>query len=267
MIRQSSLLWTRRNPSCAARWSQKRLFSTEKATPTPVAESSEAASLEESATADLLLSYQHVVRHGPGDGIITVNVGGKDFKTLQSTIQASPLLCETIARAQANGEILDQKVIFVDRDPTHFPLILTYLRNKTEGIAYNNKTMKTTIMGVTSIKTKKMAKRPQYVRLPEDQGQLQDLYVEAVHYNLTDLQDQLCHTSFMVTVMSWFGGGNPFQGANEALKAVRRSLFAVAGTGGIFAAMQSEIDWLQEKVGRLFGQKGKEGGDGKPALA
>ncbi|KAG7343519.1 BTB/POZ domain containing protein [Nitzschia inconspicua] len=238
---------------------QQRLLSTESL-----------AVAEEAADTNFVSSYQHVLRHGPGDGVITLNVGGKEFKTLQSTIQESTVLCQTVARAQANGEVLDQQIIFVDRDPTHFPLILTYLRNKTEGIAYNNKTMRKTVMGVPSIKLKKMAKRPQYVRLPQDQGQLQDLYVEAVHYNLTELQDQLCHTSFMVTVMSWFGGGNPFQQANEALKTVRRSLLAVAGTSGIFAAMQSEVDWLQEKLKGFLGQKGddgKSGGGATPSLA
>jgi BTB/POZ domain len=269
MIRQSSLPLIRRQSSLVSKWGQKRLSS-----------STEAVSQEQngiSSSAENLAAavvYEPVMRHGPRDGIITVNVGGKEFQTLQSTIQASPVMCEVISRAQANGEIVD-KGIFVDRDATHFPLILTYLRNKTEGIAYNNKTMKETVMGVTRFKMKKLAKRPQYVRLPQDQGQLQDLYVESVHYGLTDLQSQLCHTSWMVTVASWFGGGgNPFQQANEALKTARRSLLALAGTSGIFAAVQSELDWLQEKVGGLLGQKGKDGqnssgggGDGKPALA
>jgi hypothetical protein len=253
MLRHSSLLLHRRDASHLLHCGQKRFSSSV------------------TTTSSSIPAYENVVRHGTGDAIITVNVGGEEFKTLQSTIQASPVLCETIARARANGEMVDRKIIFVDRDPTYFPLILTYLRNKTEGIAYNNKTMKQTVMGVTHIKVKKLAHRPQYVRLPQDQGQLQDLFVESVHYGLTDLQDQLCHTSWMVTIMSWFGGGNPFQQANEAFKTVRRSLLAVAGTSGIVAAMQSELAWLQEKLGFLTGEKGKEkkeeqeDGGGKPA--
>ncbi|KAG7343517.1 hypothetical protein IV203_021462 [Nitzschia inconspicua] len=130
--------------------------------------------------------------------------------------------------------------------------------------------MRKTAMGVPSIKLTKMAKLSQYVRLPQDQGHLQDLYIEAVYYNLKDLQDQLCHTSLMVTVMSWFGGGNPFQKANKAVTAVRRSLFAVVGTSGIFAAVQSEADWLRDRLKGLLGQKGgddKSGTEGTPALA
>jgi hypothetical protein len=258
MLRHSTLLLQQRKASHLLRCRQNGLFSTTTTLTTTT------------STSSSIPDYEPVIRHGRGDGVITVNVGGTQFKTLQSTIQASPVLCETIARARANGEMVDQNIIFVDRDPTHFPLILTYLRNKTEGIAYNNKIMKQTVMGVTRIKIKSLANRPQYVRLPQDQGQLQDLFVESVHYGLTDLQDQLCHTSIMVTIMSWFGGGNPFQQANEALKAARRTLLALAGTGGIVAAMKSELAWLQEKFGFLVtGNKEKKEsdvvGDGKPA--
>ena len=188
---------------------------------------------------------------GPGDGIITINVGGKEFKTLQSTIQASPVLCETIERARQHNEVIDQKTIFVDRDPTHFPLILTYLRNKAEGIAYNDKTVKKQLItGVTKFVTQKAAKHPMYVRLPKNQGDLQDLYVEAVHYGLVHLQHQLCHTSTVVTIMSWFGGGgNPFLQANEALKSARRFLFATAGTTSIVAAARAEVNWLKKLLG------------------
>jgi hypothetical protein len=205
---------------------------------------------EGSGVSSGLTSHQIVSRNGPLDSIITLNVGGKEFKTLQSTIQASPVLCETIEKASANGEFVDHKAVFVDRDPTHFPLILTYLRNKAEGIAYNDRTVKKSMMGVTKFVTQKTAKHPKYVRLPENQGDLQDLYVEAVHYGLGDLQHQLCHTSFMVTLASWLGGGgNPFLQANEALKSLRRTFFAFAGTTSIFAAMQAEVNWVKKKLG------------------
>ncbi|KAG7343516.1 BTB/POZ domain containing protein [Nitzschia inconspicua] len=128
MMRQSIFLFSTRTPTSSGlrKRAQRRLLSTTEKSPTPntaVAEKcGSLAVAEEAADTNFVSSYQHVLRHGPGDGVITLNVGGKEFKTLQSTMQQSTVLCETVARAQANGEVLDQKVVFVDRDPTHFPL-------------------------------------------------------------------------------------------------------------------------------------------------
>ncbi|KAL3918619.1 MAG: hypothetical protein SGARI_007418 [Bacillariaceae sp.] len=271
MLRQSKSLLissrkSRRLPSCFQK--PRANLSTETTTSSNSADASASLSADAIAAREALsalpegFQFQPVVRNGPGDAIITINVGGKDFKTLRSTVQASPVLCETIAIAEAQGEFTysDGKAIFVDRDPTHFPLILTYLRNKVEGIAYNDKSIKQTAMagGVKKFVTLKSAKHPQYVRLPQDQGTLQDLYVEATHFGL----HQLCHTSFMVTVASWFGGGgNPFLQANEALKSLRRTFFAVAGTTSIMGAMQAELDWVKGLLG-IPVEKSEGGGDG-----
>ena len=56
-----------------------------------------------------------VPRHGRGDRLIKLNVGGKEFQTLQSTLQASPVLAEYCARAEANGELESSGAIFIDR--------------------------------------------------------------------------------------------------------------------------------------------------------
>jgi BTB/POZ domain len=74
-------------------------------------------------------------RHGVGDAIVCLNVGGQEFYTLRSTIQTSPILESIVASAEANPSALkmtETGAIFVDRDPTHFPTILEYLRLRAE---------------------------------------------------------------------------------------------------------------------------------------
>lgn len=79
-----------------------------------------------------------IARHGPGDGVVKLNVGGKEFLTLRSTIQSNDVLADYVARAEANSEF-NGGAVFIDRDHTHFGMILTFLRNKMEGIAYNSR--------------------------------------------------------------------------------------------------------------------------------
>ena len=75
-----------------------------------------------------------ISRHGVGDGVITLNVGGKNFLTLRSTINQNAVLTEYVTRAEANKE-LTQEAVFIDRDPKHFGMILSYLRNKADGLS------------------------------------------------------------------------------------------------------------------------------------
>jgi hypothetical protein len=200
---------------------------------------------------------QELVRHGPGDGVIKLNVGGKEFLTLRSTVQSNAVLADYVSRAEANSEY-NGTAIFIDRDPTHFGMILTFLRNKMEGIAYNSKfypaplavKVPTTAVANTRENTTttirnntnnthhchkfvaKLNKKPKYVRLPTDQGVLQDLYVEACHYQMYDLQSQLCEATLITSVISSFGGGgNPYQQAQEWFKQVRNWVAALAVVG------------------------------------
>lgn len=242
----------------------------------PGAESSSAADVAAAVAAVRPPPPPVVPRHGPGDGLIVLNVGGKEFTTLRSTVQECRI-ARAVAAAEANGEATTgakgTTTVFIDRDPTHFPLILTYLRNKAEGIAYNNRYVKQNksyqVMN-SMVPTKllfqtKMARYPQYVRLPKDECVLEQLYVEAVHFELTELQHQLCHTSFIVTIMSVLGGGrNPFQTANETIKMFRNTALTLVGTGsiigGVTATLQADMDWLEDKVfpGRRAKREEKE---------
>jgi hypothetical protein len=220
-----------------------------------------------------------VTRHGHGDRLIKLNVGGKEFQTLRSTLQASPVLSEYVTRAEANNELESSSgAIFIDRDPTYFGIILTFLRNKTDGIAYNSKqstlskklankmagkvtssqvvnssslSSSSTSTCVSSTMTKlTLAKHPQYVRIPKiddkNHGLLEDLFVEAQHYQLSELQYQLCQSSMWVTFMSVINGGrNPFQTLDELFKQLRRTAFALAGGGSIYGFFQAELTWIE----------------------
>ena len=60
------------------------------------------------------LESQSIVRHGSGDGVVTLNVGGKEFITLRSTLQINPVLRDRVLRAEANQEFGPKASIFID---------------------------------------------------------------------------------------------------------------------------------------------------------
>lgn len=177
----------------------------------------EAASNDAATTTSL----EGVVRHGPGDGIICLDVGGKHFYTLRSTIASNPVLTDIVARAEANGELTSAgHAVFVDRDPKHFHTILTYLRNESEGLSFTKK---------TPFKTKHHR-----VQLPGDKSQLADLYVEATYFQIEPLKDALCHHSlFTLAASAVSGGSNPFSTVADGMKSLRRVAFGLAGVGSI----------------------------------
>jgi hypothetical protein len=79
--------------------------------------------------------FLDVTRHGTGDGIICLNVGGTEFLTLRSTIASNSVLADHVRRAEANLELTREGAIFIDRDPCQFDIILQHLRNKVEGLS------------------------------------------------------------------------------------------------------------------------------------
>jgi hypothetical protein len=206
-------------------------------TNTAVVEHTTIAALEASS------NLTHIARHGPGDGIIKLNVGGKEFLTLRSTICSNAVLADYVARAEANGELVKDggSAVFIDRDPTHFGIVLMFLRNRVEGVAYNTKFNKLT-------GAKKLSPAPKYVRLPNDKPDvLQDLYVEATHYRIQPLMKQLCEASLLTMIFNRFGqGGNPFDQAGSFFKYLKRaSALTLVGTGGtVMATLQQDLDWL-----------------------
>lgn len=190
------------------------------------------AALPESLTAasqieitDNLL--QHIQRHGRGDAVITLNVGGKEFHTLRSTVAACAVLAEHVSRAEANDEFTHGgKAVFVDRDPTHFHLILGHLRNKVEGLSY--------------YKAKHKAKA-NHVQLPKDITALRDIYVEATHYGIRELQADSCQQNLMVNIMGVItGGSNPFDTTAKMIQQLRRGLVTIGGMGTLAIGSQQD---------------------------
>ena len=107
---------------------RRRPLSTSELTKSSTTEALPTSSSSSSATAP------NIVRHGPGDGVIVLNVGGKEFLTLRSTVELNPVLRGYVHRAQANKEFVKgDSAIFIDRDPSHFGLILQHLRNVADG--------------------------------------------------------------------------------------------------------------------------------------
>lgn len=210
----------------------KRLLSSEEKS--AVKPSTASANLE--ATDETLTTS--VVRHGPDDKVMCLDVGGKHFYTLKSTVAANPVLADIVARAEANGELTSSgNAVFVDRDPKHFQVILSYLRNKSEGLSYNDKT------GLN---------KNRRVQLPKDPEVLSDLYIEASYFQIEPLKDALCHHSIFTWVASAFSGRqNPFNIVSDAVTALRRGALALAGVGGTLSlgTLDVQFPWLKGKDG------------------
>ena len=204
-----------------------------------------------------------VSRHGVGDGVITLNVGGKNFLTLRSTVTQNNVLTEYVMRAEANKE-LAQDAVFIDRDPKHFGMILSYLRNKADGLSNT---------GLTASLRSKVSKGPsaaETVFLPEDQQSLQEMYYESLHYQIPELTTYICTKGFFVKYLQMFGIKNPFQMAASAL-AVGKRLFifmgtVVTGMGGwaVTQATLSEakskqsFDVVKDAIGSEYNEMSKE---------
>ena len=188
----------------------------------------------------------NVVRHGPGDAFITLNVGGKEFYTLRSTVNSNPVLADHVARAEANQEMTKAGAVFIDRDPTHFGFILQYLRNRVEMLNHKE----------TPSSTLSLAKFTQMnCQLPKDISReaLRDLYNEATYYRIPELQQVLTKTGWFVNVMDVVGAENPFDMAIKWLTRVRNFLLTfgtVGGLGGtILVTMQQDFDALLKTLG------------------
>jgi hypothetical protein len=185
-----------------------------------------------------------ISRHGTGDGVITLNVGGKNFLTLRSTISQNAVLSEYVSRAEANKE-LAQEAIFIDRDNKHFGIILSYLRNKADGLYMNN-----SLSSRLRSKVNNAPSAAETVFLPKDQQSLQELYYESMHYDIPELTSYICAKGFFVKYLQMFGAKNPFQMAATALTIGRRIFVfigtAITGMGG-WSVVQATIEEAQTK--------------------
>lgn len=196
-----------------------------------------------------------VTRRGLDDYIVTVIVGDKEFQTLKSTLQVSPVISELLQRAEEQQEsstststTRSSTKLFLDRDPKHFPVILQYLRNKVEDVSYNRECKSHKHHSShTWLKAKKSSQHTKYIRLDTkdvDPSYLEDLYLEATYYELDELKVQLDHTTFVVRAFQFLSGGsssvNPFERTKQVVATLRTTSLAVAGLGTGAVAVMSD---------------------------
>ena len=189
----------------------------------------------------------NVTRHGRGDACITLNVGGKEFYTLRSTIAMNAVLSDHVVRAEQNHEVLRNGAVFVDRDPEHFPLLLKYLRNRAEYDTLRDYLDKTTLQRTVKF----------FIDFPADPKILRELYIEAVFYRMDDLQSMLKESNTMVqlaTVISKTTGTagtiNPFDWIIKFWAQFRSLLMGISVVGGsYYVAVQNEWNWILQRLG------------------
>ena len=205
---------------------------------------------------------------------------------MDHVVRAEKNMEETII----SGSTTNQHAIFIDRDPKHFDMILTYLRNKADGI-YRQPGIAQRLMksldGKSSIgssssnganncgesakeATKEIAKSistTTSILLPKDSKTLTEMYFESIHYRIPELTDCICSKQSFARVFEIMGSSNPIKDAGTLLKAGSRILIALGGvvtTGGAWLYTQyewmhpwlnSKAEWAQEKTTQLFLQQ------------
>lgn len=191
-----------------------------------------------------------IVRHGKGDGVVTLDVGGKLFKTLRSTLQINPVLRDRVVKAEANNE-LTNGAIFIDRDPAQFGLILSHLRNVADSITMITGRKKAAVHRLFS----SGGENEVNIQIPTDQAKMRELFVEARYFKIKELEKVLCSRDFFTWVASMVGGkgsANPFHVATQSLQMVRRALVATGGVGLVIGSQnESLIDDIQSTLGNF----------------
>ena len=226
------------------------------------------------ATTNTAIVSQIIQRHGPGDKVITLDVGGKKFQTLRSTIAQNKVLYDHVLRAEANLEYAaDNNAVFIDRDPKHFGVILAYLRNRADGLVGSSDAAATTSSLVrfgrkqqsntTNVATSPTSsfKYTSSIQLPTDSTLLSEMYIESMHYNIPEMTDLICSRQMLTRIFNLFGSNNPFQLAGSAYANMKRLLVlfggVMTGAGGwVYAqavAAQAKTNELQALMSNSSG--------------
>lgn len=183
----------------------------------------------------IVAEQQFIARHSGADSVVKLNVGGKEFVTLRSTLQINPVLYEHVLKAEANNEFIKGSV-FVDRDPAHFGTILQHLRNVADSITLSSTTNRKSWLNLLS-----SSKNEVNIQIPQNRAKLRELFIEARYFKIKELEDVLSGYDWYTWLASVINGGatNPFHSALEAVKLVRRTLLTTGGLG-ILIGTQSE---------------------------
>lgn len=191
-----------------------------------------------------------IVRHGEADGVITLNVGGKEFKTLRSTIQVNPVLRDHVLKAEANKELINEAV-FIDRSPENFGLILAHLRNVADSITTTSSKGKAVLNRVLL----KDQLQEVNIQIPTNRAKQQDLFIEARYFQIKELEKMLCSYDLYTWITSTASGsGNPFNVANQWLQAIRRYLFATGSVGFLVGSQnESFVDQCKHTFKNVYG--------------
>jgi hypothetical protein len=192
----------------------------------------------------LLQDAPAVIRHGTGDGVVTLNVGGTEFITLRSTIQMNSVLHTRVLMAEANQEFT-KGAVFIDRAPTQFLLILQHLRNRADMVQTHS-----------FANTKFWKKNQVLIQIPKDRAKMRDLFVEAKYFKIEELEHLLCSYDIWTQFSNFIGGGsgNPFYAASEAIKTARRALMATSGVGLLIGTQNDKLmNDCKELVGDVMG--------------
>ena len=141
-----------------------------------------------------------IQRHGPGDGVVALNVGRKKVQTLRSTLAQNKVLMEHVLRAKVNAGIMSSgdNTVFINRDPKHFGTILEYLRNTANGV-YRNPSVAQRLMklgnnsrqasGDNNCQAAKNVKA--FIELSKDPTTLIKLHFKLLYYNITKLTEHI----------------------------------------------------------------------------
>mmetsp|Transcript_12442 Transcript_12442/g.19162 ORF Transcript_12442/g.19162 Transcript_12442/m.19162 type:complete len:309 (-) Transcript_12442:121-1047(-) len=189
------------------------------------------------ATTATNTATQIIQRHGPGDKVITLDVGGKKFQTLRSTISQNKVLYDHVLRAESNLEYAGDAV-FIDRDPKHFDVILAYLRNRADGFLVGSSDAAATTSSMLRLGQNQSNSSPSppspfqftsTIQLPSDSKLLSEMYIESIHYQIPEMQDLICSRQVLTRIFNLFGSNNPFQLAGSAYVNMKRLLVLFGG--------------------------------------
>ena len=140
---------------------------------------------------------------------VQLNVGGELFETTYATITADE---GSMLKALFSGEFLvekdpDTQAVFIDRDATHFPLVLSYLRQKKlHSLAHGRGSSVAGAGGVPAFSLP---------GIPSSREAAQEAIQEAKFYGLQGLQRLITENTYLVVCQS---GGSRYVSIRDALK-------------------------------------------------